>query len=588
MATNALSANSVDWGRQAKEDAKQDSSTIIFDGQAPNQLACDTTVRPMPDGSWVTVMLGGGHTEPLPANRVFISRSRDQGKTWTPMCPIDLGIKSKDPTRAITLSELMLNGERATMVLQVHNGGFSEWKTYFVHSDDSCHTWSELEPAPGKLADRTMIRNAIRTRDGRILMPFQHYNRCDETGHKISKGRVLYTPRDPRIGVIESVDGGRTWDLHGDIRLTDDNNYHGWAEPNIVELSDGTIAMIIRADRLGGVLYYAESKDGGRSWPEFAAKTTIPNPGSKATLYGLGGDTVAILHNPNPRHRSPLALWISFDGLKTWPYRRVLVPESCDTGGRINYPDGFVGEDGKFLNLAFDDNRHRCVFYRAKLPPLPSPIGVRSIRKILFLGNSITRHGPKKSIGWSGDWGMAASAQEKDFVHLVTNSLSKTSGTAPKVMIKNIAEFERQYTSYDVDDNLKEAFQFGADLVIVAIGENVPQLNSEESKDQFADSFRRLLRGLKADNRPALVVRSCFWPNEAKDQILEQACQEVGGIFVDIGQFEKDEANYARSEREFTHDGVAAHPGDKGMQAIADAVLGAINRLGQVAGGTTR
>ena len=82
MAGNALSAESVDWVWQAKGDAQQDFTTIIFDSQAPNQLACDTTVRPMPDGSWVTVMLGGGHTEPLPANRVFISRSRDQGKTW--------------------------------------------------------------------------------------------------------------------------------------------------------------------------------------------------------------------------------------------------------------------------------------------------------------------------------------------------------------------------------------------------------------------------------------------------------------------------------------------------------------------------
>ena len=91
MATNALAADSVDWNRQAAEDAQQDFTTVIFDGQAPNQLACDTTVRPMSDGSWVTVMLGGGHTEPLPANRVFISRSRDQGKTWTSMCPIDLG-----------------------------------------------------------------------------------------------------------------------------------------------------------------------------------------------------------------------------------------------------------------------------------------------------------------------------------------------------------------------------------------------------------------------------------------------------------------------------------------------------------------
>ena len=60
----------------------------------------------------------------------------------------------------------------------------------------------------------------------------------------------------------------------------------------LTELSDGRIAMLIRADKLGGVLYHAESLDGGKTWPEFARKTDIPNPGSKATLYPLGGDVV--------------------------------------------------------------------------------------------------------------------------------------------------------------------------------------------------------------------------------------------------------------------------------------------------------
>ena len=120
----------------------------------------------------------------------------------------------------------------------------------------------------------------------------------------------------------------------------------------------------------GGTVY--EVTFGSRqTWPEFAKRTTIPNPGSKATLYGLGGDRVAMLHNPNPRHRSPLALWVSFDGMKTWPYQRVLVPESCDgPKGRLNYPDGFVSEDGKRLHFAFDDNRHRAVYVGARLPVL--------------------------------------------------------------------------------------------------------------------------------------------------------------------------------------------------------------------------
>jgi hypothetical protein len=349
--------------------AEEDRSKVIFEGQGEDRLACDTTLRQMPDGSWVMVMLGFGHTEPLPANRLCISRSTDQGQSWSPIMPIDLGVKALNPNRALVPSELMVNGNRCTLVVSTHNGGFGDWQTFFAHSDDSCHTWSALTPAPGRMAYRTFIRNHIVTKDGHLMMPYQHYLRTDTVARAISRGRTLYTPRNPRNGVIISRDGGKTWTVHGDIRLTADDDYHGWAENNIVELAGGTIAMIIRADRLGGVLYYAESNDGGRTWPEMALKIDIPNPGSKATLYGLGGDTVALLHNPNPKHRSPLALWVSYDGLKTWPYRRVLVPRSVDDGGQLNYPDGFVSADGRYLHFAFDDNRHRAVYYGARLPP---------------------------------------------------------------------------------------------------------------------------------------------------------------------------------------------------------------------------
>ena len=39
--------------------------------------------------------------------------------------------------------------------------------------------------------------------------------------------------------------------------------------------------------------------------------------------------------------------------------------------------------------------------------------------KVLVYGNSIALHGPKADIGWTNCWGMAASAAEKDFAHLV-------------------------------------------------------------------------------------------------------------------------------------------------------------------------
>ena len=197
--------------------------------------------------------------------------------------------------------------------------------------------------------------------------------------------------------------------------------------------------------------------------------------------------------------------------------------------------------------------------------------------RVLFLGNSITRHGPAPNIGWNDDWGMAASAKDKDYVHLVSAGLARLAGKAPEIRFSNIADFERNLATYDLDTKLKAEVEFKPTLVIVAIGENVAALQTDEAKAQFKSSFGKLLGKFKSGGA-TLLVRSCFWADAAKDGILRQACQEAGGIFADIGSLGKDEANYARAERKFEHAGVAAHPGDKGMKAIADAILGALQK----------
>src|SRR5690349_11353436 len=75
--------------------------------------------------------------------------------------------------------------------------------------------------------------------------------------------------------------------------------------------------------------------------------------------------------------------------------------------------------------------------------------------RVLFLGNSITRHGPAPDLGWNDDWGMAASALEKDYVHRVAAGLAGRTGKKPEIKFANIADFERGLATYDLDAKLK-------------------------------------------------------------------------------------------------------------------------------------
>lgn len=223
-----------------------------------------------------------------------------------------------------------------------------------------------------------------------------------------------------------------------------------------------------------------------------------------------------------------------------------------------------------------------CTKFRISMLPVTAEPEVtpKAIHKILFLGNSITLHGPKADIGWSGNWGMAASSEDKDYVHLVTRAIAEHTGVKPEIRVRNIADFERNYAGYDVDGQLHDLFAFDPDLVVLAIGENVPALATDDAKAQFKAGVMRILDCALAKRHPLVVVRSCFWPDDAKDRMLNEACRDAGAIWVDANPIGRDPANAARSERSISHDGVAAHPGDRGMKAIADAIVTATLQRG--------
>ena len=76
-------------------------------------------------------------------------------------------------------------------------------------------------------------------------------------------------------------------------------------------------------------------------------------------------------------------------------------------------------------------------------------------RRVLFVGNSITRHGIAENIGWTRDCGMAASSIENDYVHIVVRELEKTYNSID-FCIAQAAEWERAYWK---DDKILSLYQ---------------------------------------------------------------------------------------------------------------------------------
>ena len=100
--------------------------------------------------------------------------------------------------------------------------------------------------------------------------------------------------------------------------------------------------------------------------------------------------------------------------------------------------------------------------------------------KVLFIGNSITKHGPAPDIGWNGNWGMAASDLENDYVHLVVNSLREK--VSVDYSIAQCSRWEQNYNDTEnfFKNNYQDLQDFEADIIIVRIGENVKLKNDEE------------------------------------------------------------------------------------------------------------
>lgn len=190
--------------------------------------------------------------------------------------------------------------------------------------------------------------------------------------------------------------------------------------------------------------------------------------------------------------------------------------------------------------------------------------------RVLFIGNSITKHAPAENIGWSGNWGMAASCEDKDYVHRTVAGMREKFGEID-FCVAQLAEWERRY--YEGDEVLNQYYtkarDFAADIIIVRIGENI---NREENKKiNCKPYYDSMIKFFAVKENAKIIVTDNFWNIEVLNRIFKEVCDENGYTFCHISDLEQDERTMAKGL--FEHEGVAVHPGDYGMECIAKRIL---------------
>jgi len=187
--------------------------------------------------------------------------------------------------------------------------------------------------------------------------------------------------------------------------------------------------------------------------------------------------------------------------------------------------------------------------------------------KILFLGNSITLHEKLPEIGWFNNWGMAASSQDKDYVHLTLKFLKEKYENV-SYCITNVGEWELNYWKEEVLSKFDTAKDFNADIVILRFGENVRDVNFKDHA--FAPNLEKFAKNF-IQNAKKVVVTDLFWEHELLCKDMKNLAEKYGFEFVQLSDLGYSDENMAKGL--FEHQGVAMHPGDLGMKRIADRII---------------
>ena len=220
--------------------------------------------------------------------------------------------------------------------------------------------------------------------------------------------------------------------------------------------------------------------------------------------------------------------------------------------------------------------------------------------KVLIIGNSITQHNPNLSYGWAADWGMAATSRDKDYVHLLESQIL-AKNDAVEVKAVNISPYEKYFYDWTMIGDTKDKYaNWNADIIIATFGANVKNgANENDSSYEndyifSPDKYKKIIDKFNPDGDALVIAGATALTNSGIVDVIAEAASTYGYTYVDMTEWTAREylAHDYEDEilayyREVTGDttltsvnsGVLNHPGDKGMEKIAEELWAALDPM---------
>lgn len=204
--------------------------------------------------------------------------------------------------------------------------------------------------------------------------------------------------------------------------------------------------------------------------------------------------------------------------------------------------------------------------------------------KILVIGNSISRHGMAKDIGWNHINGMAATSIEKDYVHLLFKDIeNKFPQNRICLRISSFATFERDLCKIETR-KIDSLVLYQPDLIVFQLGENVCIQNKADGL-KFEEKYIELINYFRKSGNPLIICTTPFFPSNIKNEIIEKVALSTNSYLVDLSHltllntenYAKDDKNYLGDKSVWKSEGIGIHPGDLGMKNIEKQIFIIVN-----------